>query len=127
MESLIKSLRWVSVITGVLVALALCIFGGSNAVGGGLSGDSFWRYAPTGLVTTSSSEDGVSRKLSSQPDGVRKARLAFLVLCSGKDVGRLQLLLPEIYHPDNIYLVHVDAKTPTHAVRIHDSTAAVTS
>ena len=114
MAPLRNSLRWVSVFAGILLALSLCIFGGSNGVGGGLSGDSFWRYV---TVTTSSSRNGISRELiSSQADDGRRARLAFLVLCSGKDVGRLQLLLPEIYHPDNIYLVHVDAKTPTHAV-----------
>lgn len=41
-----------------------------------------------------------------------KARIAFLIMASADDAGRLHLLLPEIYHPDNIYLVHVDAKTP---------------
>lgn len=119
MASLRNSLRWVSVCAGVLVSLALCLFGGSNGGVGGLSGDGFWRYF---RVATSYSSGGDSssarhRELSGQLGGEgRRARLAFLVLCSGKDVGRLQLLLPEIYHPDNIYLVHVDAKTPSHAV-----------
>lgn len=47
----------------------------------------------------------------------KKTRIAYLIMASGDDAGRLQLLLPEIYHPDNIYLVHVDAKTPTGKVR----------
>lgn len=47
----------------------------------------------------------------------RRARLAFLVMSSGDDIGKLELLLPEIYHPDNMYLVHVDAKTPPEQVR----------
>ena len=46
----------------------------------------------------------------------RRARLAFLILSSGDDLGKLELLLPEIYHPDNVYLVHVDAKTPPEQV-----------
>lgn len=46
----------------------------------------------------------------------RKARLAFLILSSGDDVGKLELLLPEIYDQDNIYLVHVDAKAPPEQV-----------
>lgn len=45
-------------------------------------------------------------------DEERRARLAFLIMSSGDDIFKLELLLPEIYHPDNVYLVHVDAKTP---------------
>lgn len=44
--------------------------------------------------------------------GERRARLAFLIMSSGDDILKLELLLPEISHPDNVYLVHVDAKTP---------------
>lgn len=64
---------------------------------------------------------------SSTTIGAKTARLAFLILSDGHDVGRLHLLLPEIYHPDNIYLVHVDAKTPPDKVspgsKAVDSTA----
>lgn len=42
----------------------------------------------------------------------RQAKLAFLVLSDGNDIERMRAMLPAIYHPDNIYLVHVDAKSP---------------
>eukprot|EP00752_Nemacystus_decipiens_P018205 g16334.t1 len=42
----------------------------------------------------------------------RRARLAFFIMSSGDDAAKLELLLPEIYHKDNVYLVHVDAKAP---------------
>lgn len=47
----------------------------------------------------------------------RRVRLAFLIMSSGDDVAKLELLLPEIYHPDNVYLVHVDAKAPQDQVQ----------
>lgn len=50
--------------------------------------------------------------------GRKKARLAILILSDGEDIDRLHLMLPQIYDPDNIYLVHVDAKTPPEKVRI---------
>lgn len=42
----------------------------------------------------------------------RRARLAFFIMSSGDDAAKLELLLPEIYDRDNVYLVHVDAKAP---------------
>lgn len=47
----------------------------------------------------------------------RRARLAFFIMSSGDDAAKLELLLPEIYHPDNVYLVHVDAKAPQDQVQ----------
>lgn len=52
---------------------------------------------------------GTTVNRSSSP---RQAKLAFLVLSDGNDIDRMRAMLPAIYHPDNIYLVHVDAKSP---------------
>lgn len=49
--------------------------------------------------------------------GRRPAKLAFLILSDGNDVDRMRHLLPAIYHPENIYLVHVDAKASPENVR----------
>lgn len=68
--------------------------------------------------TSSSNGRPRHRELSNQSGRNKRARLAYLILSSGNDIGKLHLLLPEIYHPDNIYLVHVDAKAPRQKVRI---------
>lgn len=84
--------------------------------------------ATTGHIDTAPSRDNRSRRMQNGPgvtakrntDGNgtgKQAKLAFLILSDGRDVGRLHLLLPAIYHPDNIYLVHVDAKAPPQNVR----------
>ncbi|CAM9260344.1 unnamed protein product [Choristocarpus tenellus] len=63
-----------------------------------------------------------SRRLDGSEDdsNVRvenKAKIAYLVLSNGLDAGKLQFLFSEIYHPDNIYLIHVDKKAPTDQAR----------
>lgn len=56
-------------------------------------------------------EDRTNNRNLASGDGIQKrARVAYLIMCGGSDVERLNLLLPAIYHPDNIYLLHIDAK-----------------
>ncbi|CAN0074199.1 unnamed protein product [Ectocarpus sp. 6 AP-2014] len=65
-----------------------------------------------GEVNSSSQHRGLFDQGARDGRGERRARLAFLIMSSGDDIAKLSVLLPEIYHPDNIYLVHVDAKAP---------------
>lgn len=47
----------------------------------------------------------------------RPARVAFFITVSGsKDVIALKKLLPALWHPQNLYLLHVDGKAPQHEV-----------
>lgn len=65
-------------------------------------------------------EDRTNNRYLASEDGMQeRARVAYFIMCGGSDVGRLNLLLPAIYHPDNIYLVHVDAKaTPEEVLTV---------
>ncbi|CAN0488199.1 unnamed protein product [Ectocarpus sp. 12 AP-2014] len=65
-----------------------------------------------GEINSSSQHRGLFDRGARDGGGERRARLAFLIMSSGDDIAKLSVLLPEIYHPDNIYLVHVDAKAP---------------
>lgn len=115
MTSPFRLLWSVAALLGCLLALAAGLFGsGSN---------SFWRAgvgiaSPNAVVGSMRYGAAVPHRelISSNSGGGKDARLAFLIMSSGNDAGRLHLLLPEIYHPDNIYLVHVDAKAPAEKV-----------
>ncbi|CAN0400869.1 unnamed protein product, partial [Ectocarpus fasciculatus] len=76
---------------------------GSSAVGDGKE---------IGEPNSSSQHRGLFDRSAHDGRGERRARLAFLIMSSGDDIAKLSVLLPEIYHQDNIYLVHVDAKAP---------------
>lgn len=71
-----------------------------------------------GEVSSSSQHRGLFDRGARDGRGERRARLAFLIMSSGDDIAKLSVLLPEIYHPDNVYLVHVDAKAPREQVSV---------
>lgn len=127
-------------IAALIFALVLTIGMMSSGVdGGSFRLRSFFRPSLFGLIANGNSkptteEHGASvvgdyyprrqedrtdnRNLVSENGIQKRARVAYFIMCGGSDVERLNLLLPAIYHPDNIYLVHIDAKAQPEEVRV---------
>ena len=122
------SLSRLFIVVAISVALVLALAVG--LLGSGVGGNGCWQrsFSPSGGAWIGDNgnalRDGgksgavrdqdfrtTSRGLGGKDDGEKRARVAYLVMSGGDDIEKLHLLLPAIYHPDNIYLVHVDAKT----------------